>query len=77
MNKLNEPLGFHLEELITEYGLVEIFHNLILIMEKEPKYQPLINSLESIRDSIGDINSSENLGAIAPEQVDRPNNENP
>ena len=72
MNKLNEPLAFHTEELIAEYGLIEIVHNIILWMDKQPQYSPLINSLESIRDAIGNIND-ENLRAEQPGKLDRPN----
>ena len=70
--KITIPLAFQLEELEQQYGLVEIFHNLIGIMNKQPKYQHLIQNLESTRDAIGQTDCK-NSGAVAPGKPDRPN----
>lgn len=50
---LNKPLEFQLEELVAQFGFVEIIHQLARIMYKSTKYQHLVGDMEKIRDAIG------------------------
>ena len=75
--KLTVPLAFHLEDLAKQYGLIEIIHNLIRVLEVNPKYLHLILELERIRDEISKISRLEQIERANRKTStlrDRPNN---
>ncbi len=76
MNKLPVPLALHMEQLVDDFGLLEVFHSLIVLMKTEPACAHLINAMESLQSEISDIDSSQNTGAVQPEELDRPENQN-
>ncbi len=76
--KLTVPLAFHLEDLAKQYGLVEIIHNLIRVLEVNPKYLHLVLELERIRDEISKISRLEQIERANRKTFtlsDRPNND--
>lgn len=62
---LNQPLAFHLEELVNTYGWVEIIHSLSKLMYGQQNLKHLTKNLEGVRDAISNILDSENFRAIA------------
>ena len=60
INKLDEPLDFHMEKLAEEYGYIELLHSMINLLQTDSEYIKIVKTLETARNEFGNIISKKN-----------------